>query len=105
MGRWMSGVKVFLILAVGACAFCSAGLLAQVAVDGKTVIPRFAYFKSPLNDYRESMARGDKPTIDFVTELLLNGQWKREDLAGFVPSNIIRFDPHTTNGRSPSPAA
>ena len=98
------GLQGVAFAAMMADAFCSAGLLATFATDGVTPVPRFAYFKSPLNDYRESMARGDAPTIAFVTELLLSGQWKREDLAGFVPSNIIQFDPHT-NGRSPTSAA
>lgn len=88
------GLQGVAFAAMMADAFCSAGLLATVATDGVTSVPRFAYFKSPLNDYRESMARGDKPTLDFVMDLLLSGQWRKEDLAGFVPSNIIRFDPN-----------
>src|SRR3990167_6057972 len=51
------GLQGVAFAAMMADAFCSAGLLAKVATDGTTGIPRFAYFKSPLNDYRESMAR------------------------------------------------
>ena len=98
------GLQGVAFAAMMADAFCSAGLLATVATDGVTPVPRFAYFKSPLNDYRESMQRGDRATLDFVADLLLSGQWRKEDLAGFVPSNIIQFDPHT-NGRSPTSAA
>ena len=97
------GVAGVAFAAMMADAFCAGGVMVTHAPDG-TGIARFAYFKSPLNDYRDSMARGDKPTLDFIADLLLSGQWRKEDLTGFVPSNIIRFDPHT-NGRSPTPAA